>query len=173
MYGTLRPVRRKQLDESRRLASPGRKRAGQPATRTLLLLLGGFLAIVVLRAAAVDSGASVKVRRLSLGDTGTTYQGNKLTVYSWKSQSASSKTALSEIDVESCRTSRNQPLIKAGAFALEMPTGKTFQPEGSDLTVVENCIKGKIFFPATRSEKPRSIVFTGGSVRLSWTVDHG
>lgn len=135
------------------------------------MLLGAFFAIAVLKS-AVDSGASGQVRRLSLGDSATTDQGNELTVYSWSPRSAS-KPALSEIDVKSCRTFSSQPLINAGAFALEMAGGKSLEPQGSKLQVVESCIRGNIFFPPTGSETPRSVVFNGGSARLSWTVDDG
>ena len=135
------------------------------------MVLGSFFAIALLRA-AVDSGASADVRRLALGESTMTDQGNELTVYGWTPRSAS-EPALSEIDVKSCRTSPDQPLIKAGAFALELANGKTLEPQGSELQTVENCIKGNIFFPPTKSESPRSVVFNGGSVRLSWTVADG
>jgi hypothetical protein len=167
---TLKQVRRTQLDESLRPA-PNRK-VRSNSTRTLVLLLGGFLAIIVWRATAMDSGSPVEVRELSLGQSGTTDQGSTVKVDTWMAES-SSDAERSEIIVESCRTSRDQPIISAGAFALEMPGGKSLEPNGSELTVVgENCIKGNIFFPATDG-KPRSVVLNKGQVKLSWTVDEG
>lgn len=167
MRGTLKPVRHKRPDARRGLDPPAR-RAGPPRRRGVLLLLAGALAVVVWRAATMGSGTT-EVRQLSIGASGTTDQGTTVTVASWKAESASD-AGKSQIDVKSCRTSPDQQLISAAAFGLVMPNGKTLEPDGSELKVLdENCVEGAIFFPAT-GDQPRSVVLDKGSVTLSWAL---
>jgi hypothetical protein len=161
----VKPVRHKQPDVSRSLDPPARK-AGPP--RGVLLLLAAALAVVVWRAVTMGSGTT-EVRQLSIGESATTDQGTTVTVAGWKAESAS-EADKSQIDVKSCRTSPDQQLISARSFGLVMPNGKTLEPDGSELTVVENCVEGAILFPAT-SEKPRAVVLDKGSVTLSWALN--
>ncbi|MGH8974499.1 MAG: hypothetical protein ACRD0C_15020 [Acidimicrobiia bacterium] len=149
---------------------PGHVTRRRSTGRTVLLLLGAVLAVVGLKAVTMQSDGPAEVRRLALGEGGTTSQGNEVTVLGWNER-ASSEPDLSEVDLKACRSKADQPLLSAGALSLEMPNGKTLSPEGSSLKIDGNCISGAVFFPDTRGTTPRSALYDRGSIALRWSFD--
>ncbi len=171
MPGTSRRVKRMSFGANAAVRGPGVQGGGRRGNKALLVLAA--LAVLVVIVASRRS-SSPEVKQLPIGSRAATSAGYELTVHSWKS-AGSSPTAkekgLSAIEIESCRTAPDRPLLKAGAFSLEMPDGKSLEPQGSDLTTSPDCVRGEIFFPATADTKPRSVLYSAGSPRLSWTVD--
>lgn len=144
----------------------------RPRGRTVLILLLACLGVVALKAATMQSGGPSEIRRLALGEGGKTSQGNEVTVYGWKAQGGA-EPGRSAIDFRSCRSSKDQPLVSAGAFSLEAPDGKTLTPQGSDLKIEGDCVSGEVFFADTRGIQPRSASYSRGDVELSWPLGGG
>ncbi|MGQ0744067.1 MAG: hypothetical protein ACT4OS_06980 [Acidimicrobiales bacterium] len=78
----------------------------------------------------------------------------------------------SEIDVVSCRTTDDVPLLRAGAFGLEMSDGERLEPSGSRLKVNRSqpgCIEARILFD-TGDASPMYATYRTGDTLLRWPL---